>query len=318
MRKVTVLGAGVSGLTCALSFLRAGHKVTIRARATHPHITSSVAAAIWFPYEAFPKERVVGWALRSYEIFRELSQKPVRSGVRMADSLQVCDRPFERPDWAPRVDGYREVAAPLLPSGFADGYVVTIPIIQTPIYLPYLMEQVRTHGAEILVDDGGISSFSEITDSEVLINCTGLGARELCKDAEVYPIKGQVVRIANPGISSAVCDDDSPAAIGYVIPRDDDCILGGTAVKGDWSTEADESETQKILEKCALLDPAVRNPDVLEVKCGLRPGRPTVRLEKEILGNGQCVIHNYGHGGAGYTLSWGCAEEVLQLAAIDW
>lgn len=105
-------------------------------------------------------------------------------------------------------------------------------------------------------------------------------------------------------------DDDWQA---YVVPRRDDVIMGGTAIVNDWTTEPDEQATRGIIERCASICPALAEPEILRVKVGLRPGRPTVRLEQEERPDGRCVIHNYGHGGAGFTLSWGCAEEVAEL-----
>jgi D-amino-acid oxidase len=59
----------------------------------------------------------------------------------------------------------------------------------------------------------------------------------------------------------------------------------------------------------------IDEPSVLAERVGLRPFRRSgVRLERDQLRDGRTVIHNYGHGGAGFTLSWGCAREVLDIA----
>jgi D-amino-acid oxidase len=71
---------------------------------------------------------------------------------------------------------------------------------------------------------------------------------------------------------------------------------------------------EAIRERCIALVPALKDATVLEHKVGLRPGRKEVRLELEPLANNRAVIHNYGHGGAGFTLSWGCAAEVADRA----
>jgi D-amino-acid oxidase len=68
-----------------------------------------------------------------------------------------------------------------------------------------------------------------------------------------------------------------------------------------------------ILRRCVALEQRLAEAAVLEHRVGLRPGRPEVRLKRENLGNGAPCIHNYGHGGSGVTLSWGCAEEVMEL-----
>src|SRR5690606_37847565 len=96
-------------------------------------------------------------------------------------------------------------------------------------------------------------------------------------------------------------------------PRGDDVILGGTSEVGAWSTAADPTTTAAILERCAALEPRLRGAAILEVLVGLRPCRSEVRLGREVIGEA-AVIHNYGHGGAGVTLSWGCAAEAAALA----
>lgn len=94
-----------------------------------------------------------------------------------------------------------------------------------------------------------------------------------------------------------------------MIPRSVDCVLGTTAEDHNWDPSVNEPETREILERCTSLEPALKGTRILGARAGLRPGRSSVRLERE----GR-VIHNYGHGGSGFTLSWGCAEEVRELA----
>ncbi len=151
-------------------------------------------------------------------------------------------------------------------------------------------------------------------DADVVVNCTGLGARELVGDSTLYPVRGQIVRVSNPGLTVSVRDELHPGGRAYVHPRADDCILGGTLDEGQWDTTVDLAVGAAIVERCRDLVPALRDAHVLDHVVGLRPGRPTVRLEEdEPLGSGARVVHNYGHGGAGITLSWGCAREVVAL-----
>jgi D-amino-acid oxidase len=95
----------------------------------------------------------------------------------------------------------------------------------------------------------------------------------------------------------------------YVIPRTHDVVLGGTDDDGDWSRTPSPEVADDILRRATALVPEVAKARVVRHKVGLRPARPEVRLER--VGD---VIHCYGHGGAGVTLSWGCADEVLRLA----
>ena len=97
------------------------------------------------------------------------------------------------------------------------------------------------------------------------------------------------------------------------MPRADDAILGGVAEEGREDLAPDDATSEGILARCARLEPRVLELERLEVKVGLRPGRPEVRLEAEVPAPGKLLVHDYGHGGAGVTLSWGCAEEVVAL-----
>jgi len=99
----------------------------------------------------------------------------------------------------------------------------------------------------------------------------------------------------------------------YVIPRTNDCVFGGTNDVSD-NLDPDPATTKAIVAECSrVLE--IEKPRVLRERVGLRPFRKSgVRLEKEKLRDGRTVIHNYGHGGSGFTLSWGCAEKVVELA----
>ena len=89
-------------------------------------------------------------------------------------------------------------------------------------------------------------------------------------------------------------------------------VLGGVTQEGNWSTDPTDEDRNFILEKCSNIIPELKKAEIIEDIVGLRPGRTEVRLEKEI-SSGRTIVHNYGHGGSGVTLSWGCAEEVVEL-----
>jgi D-amino-acid oxidase len=313
---IIVIGCGVSGLTSGIRLLEAGHQVTIWARELPPHTTSNVAAAIWYPYKAFPVEKVTGWSRRSFEVFVELAEV-TRSGVRPAVTIELLRKPAADPWWRSSIRQFRRATPDELPPGYVDGYVYQTMAMDTGIYMDYLVERFKEAGGEIVERE--VSSLGEpLAEAPLVVNCSGLGARTLAGDDSVFPIRGQVLRVAPLPVRRVMLDDyeDDDSVITYIVPRTTDCILGGTVQVGDWNLEPKMATAEAILARCARLAPEVRGVQILEHLVGLRPGRDAVRLEAEALSGGT-VVHNYGHGGAGLTLSWGCAEEVVSLASLQ-
>jgi D-amino-acid oxidase len=305
--EVVVVGSGVIGLTTAICLREAGLDADILT-ARLPHATtSSVAAAIWYPYKAYPEDSVLSWGGRTFEVLEELSGTP-ESGVLMREGVEIWHERVPDPWWAGAVPGVRRCNEDELPPGYLDGHAFATPIVEMPIYLSYLMDRFAAAGGT--VQQRTLSSLDEV-DAQVVINCAGLGARDLVHDNSMQPIRGQVVRVRNPGLERFVLDEENPEGVTYIVPRSDDCILGGTAEEGEWDLQPEPEIATGILRRCTRLEPRLANAEVLEHKVGLRPGRPEIRLERE---DAQIPrIHNYGHGGSGITLSWGCAEETLRL-----
>jgi D-amino-acid oxidase len=302
-----VVGCGVIGLTTAICLREAGLDVGIVAAELPPGTTSGVAAAIWYPYKAYPEARVLFWGGRTFEVFEELSDTP-ESGVLMREGVEISRLPVPDPWWAGAIPGLRRCNEDELPPGYVDGHAFTAPIVEMPIYLAYLMDRFGAAGGS--VQRRTLSSLDEV-DAGVVVNCVGLGARDLVDDVSMEPIRGQIIRVSNPGIERFVLDEDNPESVTYIVPRSGDCILGGTAEVGAWDLEPDSETAAGILRRCTRLEPRLTGVEVLEHKVGLRPGRPEIRLERE--DGPPPRIHNYGHGGSGITLSWGCAEETLRL-----
>jgi D-amino-acid oxidase len=96
------------------------------------------------------------------------------------------------------------------------------------------------------------------------------------------------------------------------MPHGDHVVLGGNADDGQWSLEPDLAIADEIVRRCARIEPRLSEARVLGYRVGLRPARATVRVESEPLGSATCV-HNYGHGGTGVGLAWGCAREVAAM-----
>jgi D-amino-acid oxidase len=304
-----VVGCGVIGLTAAICLREAGLDARIVASRLPEATTSSVAAAIWYPYKAYPEDSVLSWGGRTYEIFERLSGIP-ESGVLMREGVEIWRESVPDPWWAGAVPHVRRCDEDELPPGYTDGHVFLAPVVEMPAYLEYLMDRFATSRGS--VERRTLSSLNEV-DAQVVVNCAGLGARDLVGDHTMQPIRGQVVRVRNPGLERFILDEDDPKGVTYIIPRSEDCILGGTADEGEWDLEPDPETASGILGRCTQLEPRLADVEILEHKVGLRPGRPAIRLELENDPDGITRIHNYGHGGSGITLSWGCAEETLRL-----
>ncbi|UNB50091.1 FAD-dependent oxidoreductase [Mycolicibacterium sp. YH-1] len=310
--RAVVVGSGISGLTTAISLLEAGHSVRIVAAEPAMSTTSAVAAAVWFPTHVAPWERVSGWGEDTFGVLAEHAAAQV-PGVIMRESLGLYREQPGEATWVGAVGGVRDARADELPPGYAYGLRYAVPLAEMPRYLPWLVARVRALGGQFT--QRHLQSLDDVGHgADVVVNCAGLGASDLVGDASMYPVRGQIVRVRNPGLTVSVRDELHPGGRAYVHPRTADCILGGTLDVGQWDTAPDPAVGAAILARCTDLVPALRGAEVLEHVVGLRPGRPTVRLEEgERLRSGARVVHNYGHGGSGITLCWGCAREVTAL-----
>jgi D-amino-acid oxidase len=270
--------------------------------------TSAVAAAVWFPYRAAPADAVLRWAATSLDVFGALADDP-STGVTLRPGT-VVHRTAE-PDlwWAPSVAGHRPARADELPPGTVAGTRCTLPVVHMDRYLPFLQESCRAAGVTVV--PGRVDRLAEVP-GDVVVVAAGLGSGALLGDDSGSPVQGQVVRLADPGLTGWVLDEDNPAGLTYVVPRGSDVVVGGTAVEGATGTEPDPVVEAALLERARALVPELRGARVLSRAVGLRPGRPTVRLDRTLV-DGRPVIACYGHGGAGVTLSWGCAWDVAAL-----
>lgn len=306
-----MVGGGVSGLSTGIRMLESGFEVELRAREPGLSATSGVAAAVWYPYKVGPIEAAAAWSRSSYDVFRDIAADPA-SGVLLRSALELLPREGMTAAWRNDLDGLRRAGAGELRPGHADGYLFEVPVIEMPVYLPWLEARFRRAGGRLL--RASVSDLDELGGAcDLVVDCAGLGARELASDPALVPVRGQVLRVARGELERVTFDDHNPAGVSYVVPRSADCVLGGSAAEGRSDLEPDAGETAGILERCRALEPRLAGCEVLEVRVGLRPFRPEVRLELERSGPTP-VLHNYGHGGAGVTLSWGCAEDALALA----
>jgi D-amino-acid oxidase len=228
--------------------------------------------------------------------------------------IEAARTAVSAPDWADQLDGFRMCEPNELPDGFATGWRFTAPIVDMPVYLDYLQRRLAASGGAI--ETRRLKSLSEATAvAPMVVNCTGMGARTLVPDPELVPIRGQLVVVENPGLTEFFSEDTGPSSpdLLHIYPQGKTAVLGGLAAAGDATAEPDPEVAASILARCCAVEPRLRNARVIGHRAGLRPTRPFVRVEQEQVGSA-IVIHNYGHGGAGVTLSWGCATEVVSLA----
>ncbi|NNF57482.1 MAG: FAD-dependent oxidoreductase [Rhodothermaceae bacterium] len=303
---VVVLGAGIAGLTSAIRLAEAGFPVRMLARERPENTVSSVAAALWHPFRAEPPDRVLAWSRASYAVYAAEAADP-DSGVIMRPLLELYRHEAPWPSWGEALPDLHRAPPPV---GYTTAFAGTVPVIESPIYLARLEARLQAHGIGVEIED--VPSLDALVQpNRLVVVCVGLAARDLLRDDALYPIRGQVVRVTNPGVTRVLLDEGDAEALTYIIPRSADCILGGTTQEGVWDTAPDPAVTDAILARAQRLEPALLDAEVLEVRVGLRPGRTCVRLEAEQQPDGSAVIYNLGHGGSGYTLAWGCADEVV-------
>lgn len=304
--EIIVVGGGVIGLTTAVVLAERSRRVRVWTRDPVERTTSAVAGALWWPYRIEPVAQARRWALRSLDVYEELTGQPEVTGVRMVEGV-LGEAGLDDAWAADRLPGLRPATAEEYPG---TGLWARLPLIDMAVHLPWLRE--RFLGAGGAIEVRTVSAFAEV-DAPVVVNCTGLGARELVPDASVRPVRGQLVVVENPGIRTWLVSTDAAGAMAYFFPQPGRLLLGGTADEDDFSTEPDPAVAEAIVRRCAVLRPEIAGARVLDHRVGLRPARDTVRLERELLPDGRLLVHNYGHGGAGVTVAWGCAEEAARV-----
>ena len=310
--EVIVLGGGVIGLTCALELQKAGFKVTIWAKTLSPFTTSDVAAAFWYPFHVLPISKVAVWGEHTFKVLVDLTGTP-KSGVFMAPATILFEEETADPLWAAYVPGFERPAAEDLPEGYFTAYRFSTPVIEMPVYLAYLADRFVEGGGAIVKRE--TASLQEaLVESKLVVNSTGLSSRSLANDERMFPIRGQVVRVARPvGEPYVLLVEGTRSGLVYIVYRSQDAIIGGTVEEGNWRLEPDPTQTGPMLEAATTLAPEIAGLEVLDVLVGLRPGRDEVRIESEFFAGFGYVTHCYGHGGGGVSLSWGCAQEVVKL-----
>jgi D-amino-acid oxidase len=302
--RVIVVGAGVIGLSCAVRLAEAGYEVAVFARDLPLETTSAVAAAVWYPYLAAPRDKVAAWSKSTYHELAGLAEQ--EESIRLRSGTELLRVTAPDPWWAGAVPDLHRVTD--RPDGFPDGWSFTAPVVEMPRYLPYLVARLEAAGGTLT--RAALAALPNT--AQVVVNCTGLGARRMAGDDSLSPVRGQIVYVAQPGLTEWLIAEDAEGELTYVVPREHDVVVGGTSQPDDWNLSADPVTAERIMARAAKLVPQLADAEVIGHRVGLRPARPAIRCEATEL-NGRRVVHCYGHGGAGVTVSWGCADEVLAL-----
>jgi len=289
--RITVAGAGIIGLSCAYRLAGAGHEVTVVAAAGPGESTSAVAGGVLYPPVRRPDKRIARWTAETLAVLRSQEAPGVR--FRRGRVLLASGEP--EPQWLRAMED---------PVRAGDQLVFTTALVDTPVYLPWLLSRVEALGVRF--EHRSLTSLVDL-DADVVVNAAGLGAGRLAGDGSMVPIGGQVVHLTDPGLREFVVDETGPG-VTYVIPHGDHVVCGGTEEPGRGDVEPNPGVTADIVRRSRELVPALAGAEILRSAVGLRPFRPVVRLERK-----DDVVHCYGHGGAGITLAWGCAADVAEL-----
>ncbi|GAA5938352.1 hypothetical protein JCM3775_000870 [Rhodotorula graminis] len=347
-RHVVVLGAGVVGLSTAIRLLEHGYKVDVVARDLPDDPKSIAFTSPWAG--AHHVSVATGSDMRMHEFDKhtfEVMSTMIEQGH---GSLFFCTQTEFREQSRPTGDAgklsqlslvsryhpdFRWLDEHELPAGIAHGATFKAILIDTPTYLSSLVARLKELGGSLHRSnslsslDSVLSVHPSFAHADLVVNCSGLGARTLVPDDKVFPTRGQLVIVKAPWVK------EGRTRLGdgvytYTIPRPKTghVVLGGCAEKNNWDPRPRSDMARQIKERCLALCPELLPPDkrgngtsddldVVEDAVGLRPTREGgIRLELGALeGDGRrvAVVHNYGHGGYGFQSSWGSAEAAVEL-----
>ncbi|XP_065682752.1 D-amino-acid oxidase [Hydra vulgaris] len=334
MVKVIVAGAGIMGLSTAYHLKKTIPEidVVVYAKDFSPNLTSDGAAGLWEPY--IPGETsielVSKWSQSTYDYVLDKIRTDPDSGNY---GLMTClgyncstSSDFQLPYWSSIPLDYhllneRDVAR-RFPSWIKSAASFTSVFIEGTKYLPYLTKKFIELGGQLCQKE--IYSLDEFYEEcDVFVNCTGLGSKKLLKDDELYTVRGHILKVKANSIKEflIVFEDTGPEMCTYVLPNQDYVILGGTKQLNNYDLTPNNEDREFILRTTSSIYPCLKSAEVLQEWVGLRPCRKSMRVEKEnfvvksSIGSENIlkVVHNYGHGGSGLTVHWGCALETVKL-----
>jgi D-amino-acid oxidase len=302
-----VIGAGIIGLTTAIRLAEAGADTLIVTAEDPGDTTSVLATAMVGPTFGFSGPRARAW---EDETVRAFVGEPLAPGVHVCRGRFLAKPAGFVPPGAERLPGFALCEPADIPEGYGTGFWAEVPLVDMPRYVAHLVDRFESIGGTI--ERRELASIGEAFDIAARVaNCSGLRARRLVSDPDVKPSRGPRIVVANPGIDGFVAVGPPGPEGTSIHPHCDIVVLGGSATASE-DTTPDPAEEAAIVERCSAIEPRLRDARVLEHRVGLRPERQPIRVEREDEGN-QRLVHNYGHGGIGVTVSWGCATETTRL-----
>ncbi|KAL5016727.1 hypothetical protein ScPMuIL_006316 [Solemya velum] len=319
--KICVVGAGIVGLSSALRIQEACPKadVNLISEKFSPNTTSDVSGGFWGPHlvDVEKQPAIRTWARETFDYMVTLARSS-DAGQTGAQLISGYSMPKEDPWFKDIIFGYRDMTEEelrLFPEA-KNGEFFTSVMLDVRSYLPWLLTRFRAIGGTIIKRK--VNSWMELADEyDIVVNCCGVYARDLSNDESLQPVRGQLLRVHAPWIKHFVLCEH-PQGSSYILPSAFDVVLGGTHEQNDWNENVDEEVRETIRSGCTKLVPSLQGIKSFSDWVGLRPFRPTVRLELETLKTprkNMLIVHNYGHGGSGVTLHWGCAKEAARLVA---
>ena len=325
--RVAVLGAGIAGLSTANLLIQSPYQphVTLLAEKFSPNTTTELSSGVAWPASAgnmsSSDSRKQKWTKDTLEYLYSLLSTPLAARLKMSlvSLYELSDGHREDPWWKDDVLGFRRVTEKEMeilhyPTDKSCLSFNTV-VLSCESFLTWQMEQFQADGGKIIQKK--LESLQEIDGQyDIIVNCTGLGSRELVNDNQMYPVRGQSIIVKAPWVKHGFGYIDTRNNVfTNIVPQTEEVRLGGTTDIGNWSEQVDPLISKGIMERCCKYFPALATAPVIRETVGLRPGRKTVRLEvDDTITKHSTVIHNYGHGGQGITFFRGCALDVVKLA----